>query len=160
MIKRLIVIVLFLAGFCYPSEIGISKADFEAVSPFGGELRIERPRNPQSTSSAALVSEPTLSVSHLQIKKVWITAYSSTPDETDDTPFITASGTQVRDGIVATNLLPFGTKIKIPALFGNKVFTVEDRMHARKRNVVDVWMSSKEHALQFGSSYTEIAVLN
>src|SRR3989344_1044153 len=53
-----------------------------------------------------------------------ITAYSSTPDQTDDTPFITASGKQVADGIVANNLLPFGTKIRMPDLYGDKVFVV------------------------------------
>ncbi|MDP3003980.1 MAG: hypothetical protein Q8N43_00505, partial [Candidatus Azambacteria bacterium] len=37
--------------------------------------------------------------------KVVLTAYSSTPDQTDDTPFITASNTRVRDGIVAANFL-------------------------------------------------------
>ncbi|MBU4466828.1 hypothetical protein KKF47_02055, partial [Patescibacteria group bacterium] len=47
-----------------------------------------------------------------------ITAYSSTVWETDDTPFITAAGTQTRDGVIASNLLPFGTKVKIPKLFG------------------------------------------
>lgn len=96
----------------------------------------------------------------LQSQKVWITAYSSTPEETDDTPFITAMGTKVRDGIIATNILPFGTKVKIPELFGNKVFVVEDRMHSRKKNNVDIWMESKQDALEFGIAYSDIIILN
>jgi len=95
-----------------------------------------------------------------QTKKVWITAYSSTPEETDDTPFITASMTKVRDGIIATNLLPFGTKIMIPKLFGKKIFVVEDRMHERKVNFVDIWMPTKKDALNFGITYSEIVVIN
>lgn len=91
--------------------------------------------------------------------KVWVTAYSSTPEETDDTPFITASGKEVRDGIVAANFFPFGTRVQIPALFGEKVFVVEDRMHRRKTSVVDVWMRSKADALRFGAYFTEIIVL-
>ncbi|MCX7589347.1 MAG: 3D domain-containing protein [Patescibacteria group bacterium] len=91
---------------------------------------------------------------------LWVTAYSSSPDETDDDPFITASGSITRDGIVATNILPFGTKIKIPKLFGDKIFTVEDRMHQRKTNFVDIWMESKQKALNFGIHYTEILILN
>jgi len=91
---------------------------------------------------------------------VWVTAYSSTPEETDDTPFITASGKQVRDGIVATNLFPFGTRITIPELFGDKVFTVEDRMHRRKQNFLDVWMPTKDSALSFGIQCASISVLN
>jgi 3D (Asp-Asp-Asp) domain-containing protein len=90
---------------------------------------------------------------------LWITAYSSSPDETDEDPFITASNTITRDGIVATNILPFGTKIKIPSLFGNKIFTVEDRMHERKTNFIDIWMESKEKALRFGIHYAEVLIL-
>jgi len=91
---------------------------------------------------------------------VWVTAYSSTPEETDDTPFITAKGTPVRRGIVATNLFPFGTLLKIPALFGDEIFVVEDRMHIRKENFVDIWMPSKEEAINFGIHYAQILVLN
>lgn len=93
-------------------------------------------------------------------KEVWVTAYSSTPEETDDTPFITAAGTDVRSGIVAANFLAFGTQVQIPELFGDEVFVVEDRMHRRKSNFVDVWMSSKEEAKQFGITKTKIVVLN
>jgi 3D (Asp-Asp-Asp) domain-containing protein len=93
-------------------------------------------------------------------KYLWVTAYSSSPDETDEDPFITATGSEVRDGIVATNILPFGTKIKIPFLFGDKIFVVEDRMHYRKTNVVDVWMDSKEKAIKFGAHYTKIVILS
>lgn len=93
-------------------------------------------------------------------KKVWITAYSSTPDQTDDTPFTTASGSHVRDGIIATNMLPFGTKVQIPALFGDKVFIVEDRMHRRKIDMVDIWFPTRTEALRFGSNYAEIVVLD
>src|SRR5579864_3310915 len=84
-----------------------------------------------------------------------ITAYSSSPDETDDTPFITANGTHVHDGIVATNILPFGTKVMMPALFGDKIFTVEDRMNRRIKNTMDIWMPSKRAALVFGVSHAE-----
>lgn len=88
-----------------------------------------------------------------------VTAYSSSADETDDTPFVTASGRRVRDGIAATNALPFGTKVKIPALFGDKVFTVEDRMNRRMKNVIDIWMPTKSAALRFGVSHAEVVVI-
>jgi 3D (Asp-Asp-Asp) domain-containing protein len=91
---------------------------------------------------------------------VWLTAYSSSPDETDDTPFITASGERVRDGIVATNFLPMNSTSQIPEIFGDKVFIVKDRMHHRKTNFVDIWMSSKEEALEFGIYETQIIVID
>ena len=91
---------------------------------------------------------------------VWVTAYSSTLEETDDTPFITAAGTKVRDGIVALNFLPFGTKVKIPTVFGDKTLVVEDRMHPRKAGFVDVWMPTKTAAMNFGISRTTLIVLD
>jgi len=90
---------------------------------------------------------------------VWVTAYSSSPDETDDTPFITASGIRVHDGIIATNILPMGTRVMIPEFFGGKVFVVEDRMHSRKTNNVDIWMPSKQKARNFGIAFTSIIVV-
>lgn len=94
-----------------------------------------------------------------EIKTVWITAYSSTPEQTDDTPFVTASGTKVRNGVIASNFLEFGTKVQIPEIFGDRMFVVEDRMHPRKSNFVDVWMPSKEDALKFGIYQARIVVL-
>jgi len=92
--------------------------------------------------------------------KVIITAYSSTPEETDDTPFITASGKSVADGVVANNMLPLGTKIKIPELYGDKIFVVEDRMNVKKSDYhIDIWLPSKILALSFGVKTTEIEVL-
>jgi len=90
---------------------------------------------------------------------VIVTAYSSTPWETDDTPHITASGTYVRDGIVAANFLPFGTKIRIPQIFGDKVFVVEDRLSPQKKYHIDVWFPSYEEALRFGAHLTYIEIL-
>lgn len=89
-----------------------------------------------------------------------VTAYSSSPDETDASPFITASGTRTRDGIIAANFLNFGTRVKIPALYGEKVFVVEDRMAAHNSGKVDIWMPSKSLAIQFGVRRAEIVVLD
>ncbi len=88
-----------------------------------------------------------------------ITAYSSREEETDETPFITAAGTKVRPGVVAANWLPLGAKIRIPALFGDQVFTVEDRMHVRMNDKVDVWFSTTDEALRFGTQVARVEIL-
>jgi 3D (Asp-Asp-Asp) domain-containing protein len=90
---------------------------------------------------------------------VIVTAYSSTVDQCDATPFITASGKRVKDGIVAANFLPFGTKVIFPDLFGDKVFTVEDRMHRKNSHKVDIWMPSRWRAKQFGKKKARMIVL-
>lgn len=91
--------------------------------------------------------------------EVVITGYSSTPEETDEDPFITASGDWVHDGIVAANFLPFGTEIRIPEIYGDKIFVIEDRMHPRKKQQIDIWFPSKQEALEFGAHYSYIEVL-
>ncbi|MFC1700718.1 hypothetical protein ACFLZ0_01075 [Patescibacteria group bacterium] len=90
---------------------------------------------------------------------VVITAYSSTPDQTDSTPFITAKGTYVRDGIIACNFLSFGTKVKIPYLFGDKIFVVEDRMALKNSHKIDIWFETREQAKQFGVKAAKIEIL-
>ncbi len=92
--------------------------------------------------------------------QVIVTAYSSTVCQTDSDPFITAAGTWVRKGIVANNKYPFGTKIRIPEIFGDEVFVVEDRMHWRKGHYhVDVWFPEYLEAFNFGVKRTYIEVL-
>ena len=87
------------------------------------------------------------------------TAYSSTPDQTDASPFIAASGRRVYDGMVAANFLRFGTKIRMPQVFGDKIFTVDDRMHPRFARRIDIWFPSKNQALQFGAKRLKIEIV-
>ncbi len=109
------------------------------------------------TGQTAAIAESAGERNIVYKKRVIITAYSSTPDQTDSTPFITASNTRVRDGIVAANFLPFGTQIKIPAIYGDKIFTVEDRMKSNKK--VDIWFPTRREALNFGAKIAEIEIL-
>jgi len=90
---------------------------------------------------------------------VIVTAYSSTVCQTDNTPFITAANTNVRSGIVAANFLPFGTRIKMPELYGNQIFVVEDRMHPRKSYQIDIWFPSYWQAKNFGVKNTYVEIL-
>ena len=87
------------------------------------------------------------------------TSYSSTPDQTDSNPFITASGTHVHWGTVACNFLPFGTKVMFPDYFGNQIFTVEDRMAKRFSDRADIWFPSREAAHGFGRHTVRMVIL-
>ncbi|HCA67361.1 MAG: hypothetical protein A2249_03385 [Candidatus Jacksonbacteria bacterium RIFOXYA2_FULL_44_7] len=93
-----------------------------------------------------------------RIEKRLITFYSSTPDQTDDTPFITANGTKVRDGIAAANFLQFGTRFRLPELYGGKVFVVHDRMHQRFGSRIDIWVETREEAIERGVKYTIVEI--
>ncbi len=94
------------------------------------------------------------------ITKAVITAYTSTPGQTDDSPFIAASGKRVHDGMIAANGLPFGTRIKIPAVYGEKIFVVEDRMNSRYGyGRFDVWLDmSRAEARKFGVKRVEVEI--
>ena len=121
---------------------------------------VSAPAMPSAQAAASTIVEtvkPALVA--VQNVKVRVTAYASVPQETDSTPFITASGKHVADGFIAANFLPFGTKVMIPALFGSKIFTVEDRMNRRMVGFVDIWMPTVAQAIDFGTHSTNIIVL-
>jgi len=102
----------------------------------------------------------TVNIPALKIAKVVLTAYSSTPDQTDSTPFITALGTRTRDGVIAANFLAFGTKVQIPEIFGDKVFTVEDRMAKKHDDKIDIWFPERRLAKKFGIQEAEVIILD
>lgn len=99
--------------------------------------------------------------SDVKVKRrtVTVTSYSSTPDQTDDSPYITANGTVVRDGVVAANFLPFGTRVRFPELYGDKEFIVADRMNSRYYYRVDIWMANRNDALKFGKKELLVEIL-
>ncbi|MBU1102271.1 3D domain-containing protein, partial [Patescibacteria group bacterium] len=113
----------------------------QAFSPIGysGSFLTDRP-----------VAAPVVRTAVEAVGRVIVTAYSSTPDQTDSTPFITANGTYVYDGLVACNFLSFHTKVKFPEIYGDKIFIVEDRMAKKNSHKMDIWMPTREAALQFG----------
>lgn len=108
-----------------------------------------------------------LDKSHVEIvrtiRRVEVTFYTSTPDQTDSTPDIMANGEKVYDGAIATNMLPFGTQVKIPKLFGDKIFIVADRMHPRFSQRVDVWLpggeAGKKEAFRLGKQRLDIQIV-
>lgn len=150
-----------LAGILLFFEFGA----FAAEADFIDEVFMYEEETPglvifQGNALAAISNPLDRDLQEVWRVKVVVTAYSSTPWETDGDPYITASGNVVREGIVANNMLPFGTKVRIPEVFGDKVFVVEDRMHWRKGNYqVDIWFPSYWEALNFGAKRTYLEVL-
>lgn len=83
-------------------------------------------------------------------------AYAPSPYQTDATPCVTASGTTVRPGVVATNFLPFGTVVSIDG----KEYIVEDRMNSRYSGYyMDIWFPSTSQALEFGRQKMDITIV-
>lgn len=86
------------------------------------------------------------------------TAYNSLENQTDSTPWITAAGTRCREGVIAANHLPIGTKVLIDG-FGDQIFTVEDRMNRRYTKRIDIWFRSYGKAVRFGKRKIKYYVL-
>lgn len=115
--------------------------------------------NLTTISGTALISANIPLVGVAKTYEVVLTGYSASIDETDDTPLITASGEWVGDGVAASNFLPFGTQIKIPEVFGSKIFTIKDRMNPRHNDKIDIWFESRELAKNFGAKKAQVQVL-
>ncbi len=98
------------------------------------------------------------------------TAYNSSADQTDSSPWTTSTGARTRYGIIALSRdllrrIPYGSRVQLEdggswaggrgrgkynAMLKDTVFVVEDTMHARKTGMIDVWLPAKRHALQWG----------
>lgn len=144
--------IVLAFSFVLPSA---ARAAANAVAPSRAvALEVEAMQNatqPFGTLPQAGLGDPTYTM------HVTATAYNSEVGQCDDTPFITASGTHVRPGVIAANFLPIGTKVKISG-FGDQVFTVEDRMNPRYDKRIDIWMGEHSDAIQFGSRTVAIEI--
>jgi len=106
----------------------------------------------------------TESGSDLEIIDVDVTAYSPSPAHTDSNPFTMASGRrarpreleQLRFVAVSRDLMKFyGLE------YGDTVwisFTVEDTMHPRIENTVDLFMRNLDLARRFGRQKRQIII--
>lgn len=176
--KKLALIVIVLSLFLVPN-INKAQAGLWDGTPFQAESfsitkslfsfinsdkpLIQKREEPQKPTIIETVKEDLARLlKTYEVKSkyvVSVSAYSSEPWQTDDTPFITASNTHVRDGVVAANFLPFGTLIRLPEIYGDKIFIVEDRMNRRYWFNLDIWFDDTQLAREFGRKTVTIEVL-
>ena len=105
---------------------------------------------------------------------VTMTAYSSTRSQTDSTPFITSTNQRVRSGIVAASRdllvsdFPYGSKLRVVAIEDTRscggwdpgmTLEVQDTMHPRKQNQIDLWLPSTARARKWGRCKVKIEIL-
>jgi len=164
-----IVIASLITAFGMPPEpeLVLDMAITPEVSVAYVPLRLALP------SEAGPVANPVL--------KVKATGYNSLASQTDSTPFITSTGETTRFGIIAVsrdllgNDLPYGSLVRIKEL-GNyhngrgaghyqalldsqDLFIVEDTMHPRKQNQVDLWFPQLSEALEWGVRQAEVEII-
>lgn len=152
-----ITLALFTFLSCHPS---LALAYNQTVDPIAQRLAFTVPYGPvRSLVIDGRVVEP----SDLTFKpgmhiSVWASAYSSSVEETDGNPFMTASGITVNSKTMASNFLPLGTVVSL----NGKEYIVQDRMNSRYNNeyTVDVWQPSSEAAFAFGMRLVTIEILS
>ena len=109
------------------------------------------------------------------------TGYNSLVSQTDSTPFITATGARTRFGVVAVSRdllggsIPYGSLVRLKdlgsyytgrgagafqhLLDSQSLFIVEDTMHARKSQQIDVWFPEYSPAINGGVRKVEVEVV-
>jgi 3D (Asp-Asp-Asp) domain-containing protein len=108
------------------------------------------------------------------------TGYNSHESQTDASPFVTSTGARTAFGVVAVSRdllggeLPYGSLVRIRDLgnyhtgrgvgafqqfLGDHLFVVEDTMHARKTQQIDVWFESYSQAVNWGVRKVEVELI-
>ena len=152
----LVAITVFCSGFIKPT-----KTFAQESSSNNNNIRIEMTnQNIDNKGVDKMRSEfVTINGKTYQARKVNMkcTAYTSAANEGGAYAY---NGQKLRDGMVAADLklYPIGTKIFIPKL--NKVFTVTDTGSAIRNQRLDIWMNSKQKALNWGVQNLEVYILN
>jgi len=119
-------------------------------SPNGGFIIIQDEKDELLESEAFIVKQ--IETVEQKVETEWYyfiaTAYSA-DDRVQGTNSTTATGTEVREGIIAVDpdIIPLGTDIEIK---GMGLFVAEDTGGKIKGNRIDIYFDSKEKAKEFG----------
>ncbi|MDA0699951.1 MAG: hypothetical protein O3A02_01920 [bacterium] len=114
------------------------------------------------------------------VLKVRATAYNSMVSQTNAQPFITATGQRTAWGIIAVSRdllgydLPYGSLVRLrdlgsfhtgrgagayQSLLEGTLFVVEDTMHPRKSNQVDLWFADYASAVAWGVRHLDVELV-
>ena len=164
----------FKAGFILPTLglIGLVGLEAWAPSPNSavptGRVFSEIEREAPIYSSGTLTMPASIAHPRSVFRvSITVTGYSSTADQTDDSPLITAMNTTVHPGMLALSrdlLREFtpGAPFRfgdIVELEGLGVFTVEDTMNPRFSKRADIWFQSREAATRWGNRTLHLSQL-
>ncbi len=172
-----LVITALITAFSAPREPTVDVSDSGAVELSISPVAVIRdtPVEPDSRFSVNVgpVSNPTFVLR--------ATGYNSLSNQTDSTPFVTATGARTRFGIVAVSrdllgdAIPYGSLIRLKdlgsyytgrgagafqhLLDSQGLFIVEDTMHSRKSQQMDVWFPEYSTAISWGVRRIEVEVV-
>ena len=114
--------------------------DMGRIPVYPTEICSAAPQEPERTTYVANVS-----------------AYTASDEECGKSDGITASGTVATEGrtIAAPSWIPFGTTV----IINGHSYVAEDRGGAIQGNCIDIYMDSREAAMEFGRKELEVTVV-
>ncbi len=181
-----IVIVALITAFSAPRDvvghaidvvIGVT-IEIEAAVPLHLEPQVEVLAEARSLERGPITFKGPIANPSLVVRA---TAYNSLESQTNAQPFITATGAQTRWGIIAVSRdllgfeVPYGSLVRLrdlgnyhtgrghgayqTLLDGSDLFVVEDTMHPRKTNQIDLWFADYASAVNWGVRRVELDVV-
>ena len=146
------ILVSLLVSVMLPANVAVAEP---SIGTFGSDALAQ---------ASILVAQPSLDRFTGRRIKVEISGYTLSIEETDDRPWETANGADLRKPsnryTVASNDLPFGTRVIFPSIDPYTEYVVQDRMNGRYKEEktgkinVDIFMGegpeAKASAKQLG----------
>jgi len=164
MVIVLLLVVFFFTGYAVSVVSGTSKTEARQVYVVDKHTYTENTAlTLQTQALQAKLAELQAKLDETRVIHATITSYSPNPDQTDEDPFITASMERVQEGRVAVSRdlfykgWVFGRRIYIE---GKGIFIVNDLMHSRKINQIDIFRFSTTKAEDFGIQHARVVLLD
>ena len=149
----LVAITIFCNGFKPTNTYAQENNSNTRIEVTNQRKVIDVKRNNTGTSEFITVNGKSYKCRKMQVKA---TAYTSAPNEGGAYAY---NGERLREGHIAADLtvLPLNTKVYIPEL--NRICTVVDKGSAIKNNKIDIFMNSRQKAIQWGIKNITIYIL-
>lgn len=146
--KVFLVALGLLVGYAYPKAF----EEYQKLTQSEPTWSFEQPLKVDT------VQAETEDPSEPKWAKAWVTAYTASVDETDDSPLVMASQKMVYIGAIACPRdIPLGVQVEIK---GHGVYTCEDRKAKKHDGEFDIFMLTKKEAIQFGRKFLEYRIIN
>jgi 3D (Asp-Asp-Asp) domain-containing protein len=140
--------------------------------------QVELAPEPEVQAEPEVQPAPIVATLHYTLKS---TAYNSHVSQTDSTPDVTATGATTAFGVIAVSRdllgssIPYGSLVRLKDLGSYRsgrgegkfqevldsqgLFIVEDTMHPRKLEQIDVWFPDESEAISWGVRKVELEVV-
>ena len=140
------VFIVFIGLITFLAYLDTQEKSVQTYTHNDVKIKVISPTHKESLKVIDKIETPEIRIKKYK-GKTSVSAYTARVEECDGDPTTTASGKKVREGIVAMNGVPFGTKIEIE---GVGIFEVQDRMTKKNNGKIDIFMWNLNKAKKFG----------